>query len=305
MSEGGLNKIDKKEAKPSIKDVEKVLEQIDFKEFAAIYREIGERSGIAPEDMSAITRDTISVRTPESLFPLLDHVIGGWATFDGYLTLQADAIARRAAGHGIRKKIPLAVVTFKMLCHEEAHGSAYRGGSMMHRQMGVGVYRHFAPKGERDEFRMLNEAITDVIGERVFKEYLNRRRIVDVRIPDREVRGSDWYDSYVLPRAVLSALTKRIARQFEVPDDVVENAFIRAAFEGEDLSSNEVCELFEESVSPEFFARLQGAAAFPVADGLGPTVDLAKIVYELKSKEWTDALSQKWAQLLRLSKTTK
>lgn len=296
------DKIQSKETPPSSRDIERVLDQIDFTELAKIYREIGIKSGVREEDIAPVTRESIAVVTPESAASLLEYFVPGWCSENGEIALQSVAISRRSRGLTLKYPAPIAATTLNMLCHEEAHGSAYRG--KLNRRTGIKIGLHNSPpnteKYPNGTYVLINEAVTDIIGKRAFVEYLNRRRIVDVRDKKREISASDWRDSYPLAHWVFDALTARISQEFQVPPDVIENAFIRGAFEGANLSSDEISGLLKGSVSEDFYENIKTAATFIVGQGMSATIDFAKVATELKSHEWSESLREKWRRLLGL-----
>ncbi len=289
-----------KEASPSSREIERALEQIDFTELAKIYREMGIKSGVREENLAPITRESIAVVTRDEASSLIEHFVSGWCSENGEIALQSEAIARRSRGLTLKYPAPIAATTLNMLCHEEAHGSGYRG--KLNKRTGIKMGLHNSPpnkvKYPNGTYMLINEAVTDIIGKRAFVEYLNRRRLVDVRDENREIRASDWRDSYPLAHWVFDALTVRISQEFQVPSDVIENAFIRGAFEGANLSSDEISGLLKESVSEEFYENIKTAATFVVGEGMSATIDFAKVAAELKSHEWSESLKEKWRQLL-------
>jgi hypothetical protein len=107
-------------------------------------------------------------------------------------------------------------------------------------------------------FSIFNEGVTTKFGREVFRKYIHRMNIKN----DEGIEGLEnalrkdtsfyWGDSVKL----VDALIIKLAHETGVSEEVVWGAIVRGMFEGIDLDSAPLSDLFSEIIVPNFIDKL-------------------------------------------------
>ena len=174
------------------------------------------------------------------------------AGFGRFAAVDASRVLDAAKAHGVA----VSTVLSHLLIHEQIHNAAFLkqpnsvfGQSEL--QSGVSVM----PEGSGDVlFVLLNEGVTELEARRVYKEYATRtghagdaQRYIDI------LEKGDIYQEAV---TFVRMLSRFLGEEWGVPEDVVEQGFIRAAFRGLRFDRGPMAEALVDLFGPGFMRHI-------------------------------------------------
>lgn len=226
-------------------ELSKIIEQIDFHTLRSIFEETVRKCGVDPSSLNFVASERI-------VHASLDPSGACYMARENAIGLSYDKIKDVAA----RLEIDPELLALDCICHEETHATArvehHLGGQ-------VGTKLGFQ-RVENDGvlFSIFNEGVTTKFGREVFREYVHRTNIKN----DEGVEGLEnalrkdtsffWGDSVRL----VDALITKLSYETGVSKEVVWGAIVRGMFEGIDLDSTPLNDLFSEIIAPNFIDKL-------------------------------------------------
>lgn len=247
--------------------LEAFLEVVDLDTMREIYEEIAEKSGVDPESIGFVEEDKIysdKSMVNTGIFNRRDQTIG--LNAKQIEMLSTENVVYEAG----RDRNLMYLAT---LCHEEAHAVSHLNVGKLediHGTLGlvqgVDIRSGFHEVNEleiggkklglvgENNFRVLNEGVTEKLARQVFREYQSRNPIVDV---EEEKRDPKIYEiTYRFPVAMVEGLVERISSECDVGEDLVWNALVRGYMDGLNLREEELNEALSEIISGDAVERL-------------------------------------------------
>ena len=223
-----------------VPEFKEFLAGIDFKLLETLYKEHAKRSGINPDTLNVLGPERIAPRTSR------DYGRGSYTNDTNVIAINYRYIQSKCN----EERISPNAFLMKVLCHEETHAAAntkcdgvfdeHTGSS--EKRSG---YRSYA-YGE-DWFMLFNEGITEKFSRQIFDEYVTAADYVSAHDRKDVLLHVEKNHVYVAAVKLVDVLIGRIAEHAGVPQELVWNALVRGAFEGERLDDPELRSLFEEA----------------------------------------------------------
>src|SRR3989338_6640415 len=247
-------------------EMEGVLGRVKFDVLRSIFARYAKKVGIAETDLNILNADYIHSGT----------LIGEYQVGENLIALSSKGIEKGYAGFaGFR--LDLAIL--KMLTHEETH--AVSGARILgyheyqkeqrkedyHVEKQSGYQRFFAkgkwkelPSKSQRLFSNFNEGIVEKLSQEVFLQYLEEDTDFagkkDGEIFIQQLKENPAFLSYEKEVALVDALVLRLAKEIEVPKEIIWRSFVRGLFEAERFEDEEMHKAFSEMFSEDFVKRL-------------------------------------------------
>lgn len=241
-------------------ELSKIIERIDFHTLRGIFEETARKCGVDPHSLNFVAPEQIvhvSLDPSGACYMARENAIG----------LSYDKLKGVAA----RLEIDFELLALDCICHEETHATArieYHLGGQVGTKLGFQRAER-TPERNKVLFSIFNEGITTKFGREVFRKYVHRMNIKN----DEGVEGLEnalrkdtsfyWGDSVKL----VDAFIAKLSHETGVSEEVVWGAIVRGMFEGIDLDSAPLSDLFSEIIAPNFIDKLATMDALTI-DGL-------------------------------------
>lgn len=222
---------------------EQLLKKIDFGLLRTIFTEEVRKSGLDPNHTNLRTLDDgVKLGTIER------PAEAGYMPWTNEITVDPEKISEQLPPEGYFEN-----EIFAALCHEETHAVSQRPhtgmlfievlGFLLNKPtMQVGV--EYSTRSGQTSFNILNEAITDTVGEEVYDEYV--RRSGDRSLFSDHAGRTEFPRRYIYGRIVLRAFLSALSRVTDIPEEVVWVGLKQSFFSGANLASRELTKLYEE-----------------------------------------------------------
>lgn len=245
-------------------ETHEVIDRLDIKVLKDIFGEYRRRSGMNDKDF-LVEKQGISVASGNGGDFNEGHIIIG----AGFLHPKDLYPEEKRTKMDFRNQILCA------LLHEETHAASFnyyapskykKGGwraslksffqaePFLAKQSGFrrAVYK----KGtyNKTSFRNFNEGVTDKVAEEVYTEYLKRTGDRDYFIASGQT--TRYIESYLGPRAMVTAFVEILAKAEGVPSDQIWNAVKQGYMSGLDLQNNDLVRSFDEIFFPEVMKKM-------------------------------------------------
>ncbi|OGG75449.1 hypothetical protein A3A41_01080 [Candidatus Kaiserbacteria bacterium RIFCSPLOWO2_01_FULL_54_22] len=251
-----------------------VIRRIDFREFQLMYGELAQKAGV--KNINVVQPRDIYIRDTEG-----DD--GGDADYDpmsNAMTMDGDLIAK-ARGPApfeepkFRNEIFAVSLILHQIAHEYTHATGYIGYGKIDLDDGRNIdavrmglsqalFRTEDPGNDYYVmFDLFNEGVTEHIAMMMSREYLRRSplsmpngdTLESAQFEEFLALQNDEKDDYGAAVEFFGKISAYLAKECEVPQDLVEKAFIRAYYRGEELP----VVLLDETVGKEFSKMLMRA----------------------------------------------
>lgn len=264
---------------PSHEKIMMVIDKIKFGQLRSMLTEIGIRSGVDPDKLNFVTMDRVSGNK------LGKGVDASYISDKNLIDIDPDNLE-----YEIREfNIPRNAVTLKLLCHELVHSSnrTFFQGSIEYEKGEIDRFSYLSGYQQKTEvkvgdsiekanqFHFFDEGVTEKLARELAVRYLEQQKMLgqyDLLSPEDLDRAIDIYKNFPTfgrrngdevtysyqdaSVEVVNAFIDRISNDSGLSAKMVWESIIRSQFEGEDLSSQEMKELFETFFSPAFAEKL-------------------------------------------------
>ncbi len=226
------------------------LDTIDFELLRSLFLEAARKSGVNPETLNFVSADGIFGKSGSLLEPL--------GAYSGSRNIVALSMRKMEDRFGVEGK-DLDTVALSTLCHEEVHATAKTiciGLGSEAEQAGYQRTMESATGRLEKRFLLFNEGVTEKLCRQILEEYVERTHFADSQGMNRLrdlFREKHPYESLV---EFVDLFIDRVSAETEVSRDLVWQAIIRGAYEGERFDDPELQQLFSELLTPDFIELL-------------------------------------------------
>lgn len=265
-------------------EVERHLEAIDFGRIRELFTEKIQGLGLDPEkNMKSFVGQKSKFRN----ISLLDRLRGGRASYrmsDKSIGIDPKLV-QKAENADSESEQDRGDLLLGRICHEETHAVSFQELTIekeswrkkkASKQIGYEQYKielNFLSVSDENLFNALNEGVTDLIGQEVFTDYLQKK----------EKAYSRYQSAYYKERDLVLFLSIEIAHECGLDRKILWKVMQRGYFAGEDLVGEKMEKLFQ-NIFPNQFKKL--VAEFKHSDS---RKNLNEIEELWKKTIWTDA----------------
>ena len=262
--------VDEKEKDPRL---ETVLERINFDILEKIFKDYATKSGLTGK-INFLGRDRIR------------HFTDGDDIEASHLVIQ-NLIALSFDKMKTRDDQTIGLIILHKLCHEEAHAVSRLKEVLSLSEQGneLKVKAESIASGYRQDtlLRAFNEGVVERLAQEVFNRYLQ----ADPAFADNAQKSfyferlkehPESLTDYASAVRFVEVLSKKIAQEVGVSEQLVWQALIRGLFEGEDFDSPELQSDFEDIFPESFLEKLKNQEVLGNYDELFSMINDGKLV---------------------------
>jgi len=242
--------VDAKERDPNL---DAVLNAVDFDLLKSIFLDYARKAGVPEGGMNFVSKDRIRASVDAPL------MAGQYNGFDNLIGISYPEATR---GH---QEEDAFMAVLSTLVHEETHAVARNlvktktNEKMTTGRPEISIHIDGVKSGyaimNEGQARVLegfNEGMVEKLSREVRDRYLAARPNLAPTQENKE-RARGAYQSEVM---LVEALIKRIAKEVELPEDMIWGGFVRGLFQGDEINKGELATAFAEMLGEEFIEKL-------------------------------------------------